>query len=170
MAHFAPVNPDSATGKAAELLAQVQKSLGLTPNMTKVMANSPALLNGWLALSEAVAGGALPAAVRERLAISTAQLNGCEYCLSAHTFIGADIALEPEMIAGGDIQRAIARRCDIVDGVRKDHVGAADIRGVHAQDRRENDRPVEGDAAGDRAAESAVVGRDRVGCVIGLEP
>jgi hypothetical protein len=39
--NFAPVDPDSATGKAAELLAQVQKSLGLTPNMTKVMANSP---------------------------------------------------------------------------------------------------------------------------------
>ena len=38
--NFAPVDPDSATGKAAELLAQVQKSLGLTPNMTKVMANS----------------------------------------------------------------------------------------------------------------------------------
>jgi AhpD family alkylhydroperoxidase len=34
----------------------------------------------------------LPAAVRERLAISTAQLNGCEYCLSAHTYIGANIA------------------------------------------------------------------------------
>src|SRR5271166_4040734 len=92
MANFAPVNPDSATGKAAELLAQVQKSLGLTPNMTKVMANSPTLLKSYLALSGAVSGGALPAGVRERLAISTAQLNGCEYCLSAHTYIGANIA------------------------------------------------------------------------------
>ena len=79
MANFAPVNPDSATGKAAELLAQVQKSLGLTPNMTKVMANSPTLLKSYLALSGAVSGGALPAGVRERLAISTAELNGCEY-------------------------------------------------------------------------------------------
>jgi AhpD family alkylhydroperoxidase len=43
-------------------------------------------------LSHAVAGGTLPPAVRERLAIATAQLNGCEYCLSAHTFIGAKIA------------------------------------------------------------------------------
>src|SRR6201988_3165470 len=92
MANFTPVHPDSATGKAAELLAQVQKSLGQTPNMTKVMANSPALLKGYLSLSGAAAGGALPAAVRERLAISTAQLNGCEYCLSAHTYIGANMA------------------------------------------------------------------------------
>jgi uncharacterized peroxidase-related enzyme len=92
MTNFAPVEPDTATGKAAELLVQVQKSLGQTPNMHKVMANSPALLKSYLALSGAVAGGTLPAAVRERLAIATAQLNGCEYCLSAHTYIGANIA------------------------------------------------------------------------------
>jgi uncharacterized peroxidase-related enzyme len=92
MTNFAPVDPDSATGKAAELLAQVRKSLGQTPNMTKVMANSPTLLKSYLVLSGAVASGTLPAAVRERLAIATAQLNGCEYCLSAHTYIGANIA------------------------------------------------------------------------------
>jgi uncharacterized peroxidase-related enzyme len=92
MTDFAPVEPETATGKAAELLAQVQKSLGLTPTMTKVMANSPALLQGYLALSGAVAAGSLKPAVRERLAIATAQLNGCEYCLSAHTYIGANIA------------------------------------------------------------------------------
>jgi uncharacterized peroxidase-related enzyme len=92
MTHFALVDSDTATGKAAELLAQVQKSLGLIPNMTKVMANSPALLQSYLALSGAVAGGVLNPAVRERLAIATAQLNGCEYCLSAHTYIGANIA------------------------------------------------------------------------------
>src|ERR1700758_392629 len=92
MANFVPVQPDSATGKVAELLAQVQKSVGQTPNMTRVMANSPALLKSWLVLSGAGAGGTLPAPVRERLAISTAQLNGCEYCLSAHTYIGANIA------------------------------------------------------------------------------
>jgi len=92
MTNFAPVEAETATGHAAELLAQVQKSLGRTPAMTKVMANSPALLEGYLALSGAVAGGTLKPAVRERLAIATAQLNGCEYCLSAHTYIGANIA------------------------------------------------------------------------------
>ncbi len=92
MTDFAPVEPETATGKAADLLAQVHKSLGVTPTMTKVMANSPALLQGYLALSGAVAGGTLKPAVRERLAIATAQLNGCEYCLSAHTYVGANIA------------------------------------------------------------------------------
>lgn len=89
---IAPVQPETATGAAKDLLDQVQKGLGLVPNMAKVMANSPALLKGYLALSAAVGTGSLPAAVRERLAVATAQLNGCEYCLSAHTYIGANIA------------------------------------------------------------------------------
>ncbi len=92
MTNFAAIAPENATGQAADLLSQVEKSLGLVPEMTKVMANSPALLKSYLVLSGAVGGGVLPAAVRERLAIETAQLNGCEYCLSAHTYIGANIA------------------------------------------------------------------------------
>lgn len=92
MSALTPVEPATATGEAAELLAQVQKALGLTPNMTKVMANSPALLRGYLALSGALSGGVLRPGVRELLAIETAQYNDCEYCLSAHTYIGANIA------------------------------------------------------------------------------
>jgi alkylhydroperoxidase family enzyme len=82
MTNFAPIDPETATGQAAELLTQVKQALGLTPTMTKVMANSPTLLKGYLALSSAVGGGVLPAGVRERLAIATAQFNGCEYVLT----------------------------------------------------------------------------------------
>lgn len=92
MTTFTAIRPETASAKAADLLAKVHASLGVTPNMTKVMANSPALLDSYLALSSAVAKGVLPAAVRERLAIATAQLNGCEYCLSAHTYFGASAA------------------------------------------------------------------------------
>ncbi|MFG2868538.1 carboxymuconolactone decarboxylase family protein [Streptomyces sp. NPDC048338] len=102
MSRLTPIDPATATGPAAPLLAQVQKSLGLTPNMTKVMANSPALLKGYLALSGALAGGALPAGVREQLAIATAEFNGCEYCLSAHTYIGEHIA----KVDPGELERA----------------------------------------------------------------
>lgn len=89
---FTPVDPSAATGTTAELLAQVRKSLGTVPNMTAAMANSPTLLKAYLALSGAVASGALSPAARERLAVATAQLNGCEYCLSAHTYVGAQVA------------------------------------------------------------------------------
>jgi len=91
MTYFTPIEPEAASGKTAELMAQVQKTLGSIPNMAKVMANSPALLKSYLALFSAVSTGSLSAAIRARLAIATAQLNGCEYCLSSHTYIGANI-------------------------------------------------------------------------------
>jgi hypothetical protein len=37
MTYFTPVEHDAASGRAADLLAQVQKPLGSTPNMTKVI-------------------------------------------------------------------------------------------------------------------------------------
>lgn len=92
MSKIPQIDPATATGAAAELLTQVQKTLGVTPNMTKVMASSPALLKGYLALSGALGGGVISGPVRERLALATAEANGCEYCLSAHTYIGANIA------------------------------------------------------------------------------
>jgi AhpD family alkylhydroperoxidase len=39
-----------------------------------------------------LAGGILPAAVRERLALATAEYNRCTYCLSAHTFLAGNAA------------------------------------------------------------------------------
>jgi uncharacterized peroxidase-related enzyme len=92
MSRIALVEPATATGRAAELLAAAQQAFGTTPNMTKVMAASPAVLEGYLALSGALGTGTLPAAVRERLALSTAEANGCSYCLSAHTYIGSALA------------------------------------------------------------------------------
>ncbi|NMO52445.1 carboxymuconolactone decarboxylase family protein [Actinoplanes sp. TBRC 11911] len=59
--------------------------------MTTMMAISPAVLKGWLALNGALAHGVLNSAVREQLAIATSEYNRCEYCLSAHTFLGARV-------------------------------------------------------------------------------
>jgi uncharacterized peroxidase-related enzyme len=92
MSRIIQIEPATATGAAADLLAQVQKALGVTPNMTKVMATSPALLEGYLAFSGALGRGVIPAGVRERLAVATAEANGCGYCLSAHTYIGTNVA------------------------------------------------------------------------------
>ncbi|WP_433257554.1 carboxymuconolactone decarboxylase family protein [Streptosporangium sp. CA-135522] len=92
MSRLPLVQPDQATGKAADLLAGVQKALGVTPNMTKAMANSPAVLKAYLDFSGALNSGSLPASTRERIALVVAQENGCDYCLSAHTYIGTNLA------------------------------------------------------------------------------
>jgi len=53
--------------------------------MFLLIANSPAALEGYLGLSGALNKGALPAPTRERIALAVAEINGCNYCLSAHT-------------------------------------------------------------------------------------
>ena len=94
MSRLPLIQPETADSQAAELLAAVQKALGVTvtPYMTKAMANSPAVLKAYLEFSGALAGGVLPAAVRERIALLVAQQNACDYCLSAHTYIGTKLA------------------------------------------------------------------------------
>lgn len=74
------------------LLAAVHKSLGITPNLMKVVGHSPAALEGYLALSGATGKGTLTAPLRERIALAIAEYNGCNYCLSAHDYLGANVA------------------------------------------------------------------------------
>jgi uncharacterized peroxidase-related enzyme len=95
---IAPVEPSQATGQAKELLAAVQSKLGVTPNLMKTLAHSPAALEGYLSLNAALAKGQLPAKVREQLALAVAQENRCEYCLAAHTLLGKNAGLKPEQI------------------------------------------------------------------------
>jgi uncharacterized peroxidase-related enzyme len=86
------IDPQTADGEARDLLEAVKAGLGVVPNMTKAMANSPALLQGYLALSSALGSGVLPAATGELLALTVAQANSCEYCLSAHTYLAEHVA------------------------------------------------------------------------------
>lgn len=101
MSTLPQIEPATATGEAAALFDQLKKTVGSVPNMAKAMANSPAVLKGYLGLSGALAGGVLPAAIRERLALASAEYNRCTYCLSAHTFVGKRVAkLDDEEIHG----------------------------------------------------------------------
>jgi uncharacterized peroxidase-related enzyme len=69
----------------------VEKQLGVVPNLFRLVALSPAALQGFLGLSGAL-GKALDVKTRERIAIAVAQVNGCDYCLSAHTYLGLNLA------------------------------------------------------------------------------
>jgi len=93
------VDPAASEGKANTLLAGVKGKMGVVPNMMKTMAHSPALLEGYLAFSGALAKGVLPAVVREQLALVVSQANGCEYCLSAHTLFAGRAGLSSEEIS-----------------------------------------------------------------------
>jgi len=96
-----PATITDAPLAAQPLLEAVKKQIGSVPNLFRVVSNSPAALEGYLGLSAALGKGALPAATRERIALAVAEINACGYCLSAHSFMGKNLAKldEAEILA-----------------------------------------------------------------------
>lgn len=93
MARINPIDPGIAEGKAKTLLDSVQKRFGMIPNMMRTMAQSPAVLDAYLGFGKALNAGALDAPVRERIALTVAGVNSCDYCAAAHTAIGSTLGL-----------------------------------------------------------------------------
>ncbi len=109
MSALPQIDPSAAAQPVADLLAAVQRGLGVTPNMTKAMANSPALLSGYLGLSGALGKGVLTGPVREQIALAVSQDNACSYCLSAHSYLAEHVA----HLSADDV--AAARKSDAAD-------------------------------------------------------
>jgi uncharacterized peroxidase-related enzyme len=93
MPRIRSIDPEKATGEAQQLLAAVNDKFGMVPNLARALAISPAALKGYLALGEALEGSLLPAKLREQIALTVSQANGCSYCLAAHCAIGKTVGL-----------------------------------------------------------------------------
>ena len=93
MSRINVVNHATANAEQKDLLDAIQAQLGMVPNFLKVFANSPVALRAFLGLHGVANDGSLDPQTRERIALALAQQNTCEYCLSAHTAIGAKAGL-----------------------------------------------------------------------------
>lgn len=88
MTRLTALSPENASGKTKELFTAINGKLGMVPNMMRTMGNSSAVLEGYLNLSGALSHGTLGAKTGELIALAVAEANACDYCLSAHSFIG----------------------------------------------------------------------------------
>jgi uncharacterized peroxidase-related enzyme len=124
---------DDVPDASKPILQAVHQQLGVVPNMFRVIAASPAALQGFTA-NNAALSRTLDVKTRERIALAVAQVNGCDYCLSAHSYLGLNLAkITPEEIAlnrtgrSGDAKADAAVRF-AVDIVRtRGQVSNADI-------------------------------------------
>jgi uncharacterized peroxidase-related enzyme len=87
-----PATIDEAPPASQPLLQEVKKQLGTVPNLFRLASNSPAALEGYLSLAGALRKGNISIATGERIALAVAEVNGCNYCLSAHAYIGKNLA------------------------------------------------------------------------------
>ena len=66
MPRIDPIDPDTAEGKARTLLEGIRKKYGRVPNLLATLAQSPAALDAYLGLGQALGGGSLDVAASPR--------------------------------------------------------------------------------------------------------
>ncbi|MFK0091873.1 carboxymuconolactone decarboxylase family protein [Pseudomonas sp. NPDC090592] len=111
MTRITALSLDQAPAGSRTALEGIQKGLGFIPNAFKTLAHSPTALNGYLGLAQAMGRSTLSAAEREVVALATSQVNGCDYCLAAHTFFAAQAGLSDQDISqarGGTLSAVAA--------------------------------------------------------------
>lgn len=90
---------NEAPADSKPILNVVHEQLGVVPNLFRLIANSPVALSAFTGFQSTL-GKTLDVKTRERIALAVAQVNGCDYCLSAHTYLGLNLAkISPEEIA-----------------------------------------------------------------------
>ena len=132
-----PISIEASPAASQPFLEAVKKQLGSVPNLFRMVGNSSAALEGYLGLNGALAKGKLDAKTRERIALAVAQVNGCNYCLAAHTYLGKNLAkLDDAEIAanreGGsnDAKAGAAVHFAAKVAAAKGHVADSDLQAV----------------------------------------
>ena len=106
MSRIPAIDPSSAPATTKPLLDGVQKGMGMTPNMFRVAAQSPAALESLVALFGATAKGHFDARTREAIALAVSESSGCDYCLSAHSALGKRAGMTDEAMESARHARA----------------------------------------------------------------
>lgn len=99
MSRIQLVNPAATSPDRKVLLDQIAQAFGATPNMFRVVANSPAALKSMWGSFGALGSGVISAKLGEQIAVAVADRNACEYCLAAHTALGRKAGASVEEMA-----------------------------------------------------------------------
>lgn len=92
MSQFTLHTPESAPEAARETLTKVQKHYGFLPNLLAGLAEAPAALHSYLALSEQFGKTSLSAPEQQVVLLATSVLNECQFCVAAHSTIARNVA------------------------------------------------------------------------------
>jgi len=125
---------DDVPEASKPILDAVNRQLGVVPNLFRLIANSPTALTAFSGF-QGTLSKTFDVKTRERIALAVAQVNGCDYCLSAHTYLGLNLAkLSPEEIAlnrkggSGDAKAHAAVQFAANVAKARGHVSDTDIK------------------------------------------
>lgn len=91
----------AATGRSAELFANIKSKIGKLPNAYDAIgSNSPVALEALLNFDAKLADASLSKQEIEVIKLAVSEVNGCDYCLAAHTLAGKAAGLSPDAMLG----------------------------------------------------------------------
>lgn len=136
MSRIAIPTRDNSPETSKPTLDAIHKQLGVVPNLFRLIGVSPVALTAFTSFQGALSK-TLDVKTRERIALAVAQVNGCGYCLSAHTYLGLNLAkISPEEIAmnrkgaSSDPKANAAVQFAFKVAQERGHVSDADIAAV----------------------------------------
>ncbi|MNQ82834.1 Carboxymuconolactone decarboxylase family protein [compost metagenome] len=133
MTRIVPVSLEHATDATRPLLEGVQKKIGFLPNVFRVLALAPAVLASYLQNSAALGKTSLSATEKEAIFLATSQVNGCDYCLAAHTLFAGKAGLSGEDILSarhGQLNAFAALARQVTE--RRGHLSSEQIQAARA--------------------------------------
>lgn len=98
MSRIHAISLDTATDATRPVLEGVKKKIGFLPNLFSTLAKAPVALDTYVQASAILGKTSLSAQQKEAVYLATSQVNGCDYCLAAHTLFAGKAGLSAEDI------------------------------------------------------------------------
>ncbi len=133
-----PVFPSDATGYVKSVYETLTRRVGSVPPLMRAMAAAPAVLDGYLAFSRALANGTLSLQSRERIALAVSQYNGAPSSVAAHITLAKAADLPDEEIeaalrgTSSDPKNAAILALALSIAQHRGHVADAEIEAARA--------------------------------------
>src|ERR1700743_2732156 len=136
MPRCAALRREQVPADSKPTLDMFTKNIGFAPNMTATFAQSPIAFNSWATLLGSLSK-ALDVKTRDSIGLAVSEVNGCDYCLTVHSFPAEHMAKLPadEIILARKGHATEPKRDAAVQFARKviqtrGQVGEADLKAV----------------------------------------
>lgn len=144
MSRLPLIEKDNAPEFIRGIFDTVTATYGSLPNIFRVTANSPAMLQALVDFDACAKQSVLTPEIRAMLAVTVSEINGCDYCISAHAALGKGIGLSALQLEQARSARSDDRRTNAMlhfaaeVAMQRGHVGEqalARLRALGISDR-----------------------------------
>lgn len=99
MNEFKPHTRESAPEGAQPLFDATEKKFGFTPNLIRVLAESPEAAQAYLTLNGLLEQTSLDPVEQQVVLLSVSFENGCDYCMAAHSAVAKGAGASDDVVA-----------------------------------------------------------------------